>query len=42
MFKKLQKETGEKVGFLDVVLWRSCQKGLLKINRTDVFLNKNF
>ncbi len=42
MFKKLQRETGEKVGFLDVVLWRSCQKGLLKINMTDVFLNKSF
>lgn len=38
MFSKLQKETGEKVGFIDVVLWRSCQKKLLKISRNSVFL----
>lgn len=42
MFKDIKKETGEKVGFIDVVLWRACQKGLLKINEMDVFLNKNF
>lgn len=41
MFDNIHKQTGEKVGFIDVVLWRSCQKGLLKINRLDVFLNKN-
>ena len=42
MFDKLAEETGEKVGFIDVVLWRSCQKGLLKINGKTVFLNKGF
>lgn len=40
MFNKLKKETGEKVGFIDVVLWRSCQKGLIKINGKNVFINK--
>ena len=40
MFDKIQEETGEKVGFIDVVLWRACQKGLIKINGKDVFLNK--
>lgn len=40
MFDKLQKETGEKVGFLDVVLWRSCQKGLLKIRGLEVILDR--
>lgn len=41
MFDEVQKETNEKVGFIDVVLWRSCQKGLLKINKMNVFLQKN-
>ena len=40
MFDKIQEETGEKVGFIYVVLWRACQKGLIKINGKDVFLNK--
>ena len=40
MFKKLEEEIGEKVGFIDVVLWRSCQKGLIKINNKDVFIRK--
>lgn len=40
MFDKLHDETGEKVGFIDVVLWRSCQKKLIKINGKDVFLDK--
>ncbi len=42
MFNKLNKETNEKVGYIDVVLWRSCQKGLLKINGKTVFLDKEF
>lgn len=42
MFNKLNKETNEKVGYIDVVLWRSCQKGLLKINGRKVFLDKEF
>jgi hypothetical protein len=45
MFFDAQKCTGEKIGFIDVVLWRSCQKGLLKIDGMGVFLvdydNKN-
>ncbi|MDR2777516.1 MAG: hypothetical protein LBB24_01960 [Rickettsiales bacterium] len=41
MFDDLLKITGEKVGFIDVVLWRSCQKGLLKIQNSQVFLDKN-
>ena len=40
MFDKIQKETDEKVGFIDVVLWRACQKGLIKINGKNVFLDK--
>ena len=40
MFDNIQRETGEKVGFIDVVLWRACQKGLIKINGKDVFLDK--
>ena len=40
MFEKIANETGEKVGFIDVVLWRACQKGLIKINGKDVFLDK--
>lgn len=40
MFNKLQEETGEKVGFIDVVLWRSCQKGLIKIDGKNVFIKK--
>lgn len=40
MFDKLYEETNEKIGFIDVVLWRSCQKKLIKINRKDVFLDK--
>ena len=40
MFKKIHEETGEKVGFIDVVLWRACQKGLIKIDGKNVFLNK--
>ena len=38
MFDNLQKETGEKIGFIDVVLWRSCQKGLIKIEELKVFI----
>jgi hypothetical protein len=38
MFQNIRRCTGEKIGFIDVVLWRSCQKGLLKINRTRIFL----
>lgn len=40
MFNKIQEETSEKVGFIDVVLWRACQKGLIKINGQNVFLDK--
>lgn len=42
MFNHIHEETGEMVGFIDVVLWRSCQKGLIKINGKKVFLNKEF
>jgi hypothetical protein len=38
MFGKLNEITGEKVGFIDVVLWRACQKGLLKIDGGEVFI----
>ncbi|MDR0571874.1 MAG: hypothetical protein LBG48_03425 [Rickettsiales bacterium] len=38
MFQDIQQRTGEKIGFIDVVLWRSCQKGLLKINGIQVLL----
>lgn len=39
MFKNLAEITGESVGFLDVVLWRACQKNLLVINKMRVFLD---
>ena len=42
MFENLHKLTLEKVGFIDVVLWRSCQKGLLVIDKKDVYVNKDF
>ena len=42
MFDHIHRETGEKVGFIDVVLWRSCQKGLIKISGKNVFINKEF
>ena len=42
MFNHIHEETGEMIGFIDVVLWRSCQKGLIKINGKNVFLNKEF
>lgn len=42
MFDNLHKITLEKVGFLDVVLWRSCQKGLLIIDGKNVYVNKGF
>lgn len=39
MFDKIHKLTLEKKGFIDVVLWRSCQKGLLIIDKNDVYIN---
>ena len=39
MFEDLHEKTGEKVGFIDVILWRSCQKGLIKIFDGKVFLD---
>lgn len=42
MFEKIWEETLEKKGYIDVVLWRSCQKNLLIINDNKVFINKNF
>ena len=42
MFENLFNLTLEKKGFIDVVLWRSCQKGLLVIDRKNVYINKNF
>ena len=30
MFDEISKETGLKRGYIDVVLWKSCQLGLLK------------
>ncbi|GHU27724.1 hypothetical protein FACS1894152_4730 [Bacilli bacterium] len=41
MFDELAEVAGEKVGFLDVVLWRACQKGLLKIKNSQVFLDRS-
>lgn len=42
MFDNLYKLTLEKIGFIDVVLWRSCQKGLLVIDKKNVYINKDF
>ncbi|MDR2778133.1 MAG: hypothetical protein LBB13_01325, partial [Rickettsiales bacterium] len=41
MINELHEETGEKVGFIDVVLWRACQKGLIKIKNSQVFIDKS-
>lgn len=41
MFNDIKQETGEKVGFIDVVLWRACQKGLLKIDGMNVYYSKS-
>ncbi len=30
MFKSIEKETGLSIGYIDVVLWKSCQIGLLE------------
>jgi hypothetical protein len=38
LFEDTRLHTGEKIGFIDVVLWRSCQKGILKIEKGVVFL----
>jgi hypothetical protein len=39
MFAAAARNTGERVGFIDVALWRACQKGLLKIKKNGkVFL----
>lgn len=42
MFENLFNLTLEKKGFIDVVLWRACQKGLLVIDGKNVYINKNF
>ena len=39
MFDKIFELTSEKKGFIDVVLWRSCQKGLLIIDRKNVYID---
>jgi hypothetical protein len=41
MINELHEETGEKIGFIDVVLWRACQKGLIKIKNSQVFIDKS-
>ncbi|MDR1425826.1 MAG: hypothetical protein LBI70_02430 [Rickettsiales bacterium] len=41
MFEELFSKTGEQIGFIDVVLWRACQKGLIKIQNSKVFIDKN-
>ena len=40
MFTKIIKITGEKRGYIDVVLWKSCEQGLLKIENNNLFLNR--
>jgi hypothetical protein len=40
MFMRLNQETGEKIGFLDVVLWKACQKGLLQPRGLQVLLQE--
>ena len=41
MFDEISKITGEKIGYIDVVLWKSCQKKFLLIDNEnkEVFLN---
>jgi hypothetical protein len=38
MFDDLKIETNEKIGYIDVVLWKACQQGILKINNNVVYL----
>ncbi|MDR1498879.1 MAG: hypothetical protein LBS34_01140 [Rickettsiales bacterium] len=38
MFNNLASITGEKIGFIDVVLWKACQKKILKIDGTNIYL----
>ncbi len=42
MFADIHKNTGEKIGFIDAILWRACQKGLIKIDKQYVYLDTNF
>jgi len=42
MFSDLEAQINEKVGYIDVVLWKACQQGLLKIDRDKVFFDENF
>ena len=39
MFSDLEAKINEKTGYIDVVLWKSCQQGLFIIERDKVFLN---
>lgn len=39
MFLDLEEQINEKTGYIDVVLWKACQQGLLKIDGKNVYFN---
>ena len=39
MFSNLESQINEKIGYIDVVLWKACQQGLLIIENNEVFFN---
>lgn len=39
MFSTLESQINEKIGYIDVVLWKACQQGLLVIKGKDVFFD---
>lgn len=39
MFSKLESQINEKTGYIDVVLWKACQQGVLVIDGRKVFFN---
>lgn len=39
MFTDLEMQINEKTGYIDVVLWKACQQGVLVINKDKVYFN---
>jgi hypothetical protein len=42
MFFLIEKDTGEKRGYIDVVLWKSCQLGIIKIKNDEIYYDDNY
>ena len=41
MFLDLEEQINEKTGYIDVVLWKACQQGLLVIDGINVFFDES-